>query len=59
MPQDDPLQRRPDISEAKRALDWEPVTPLAEGLVKTIAYFEDMLKDNAVREKLVQNRRSA
>ncbi|MAB12686.1 UDP-glucuronic acid decarboxylase family protein [Parvibaculum sp.] len=59
LPQDDPLQRRPDISEAKRALDWEPVTPLAEGLVKTIAYFEDMLKDNAVREKLVQNRRSA
>ena len=59
LPQDDPLQRRPDISEAKKTLDWEPVTPLAEGLVKTVAYFDDLLKDNATREKLEQDRQSA
>lgn len=39
LPQDDPLQRRPDISLAKRVLGWEPKTPLEEGLRKTIEYF--------------------
>ncbi|MFO1487184.1 MAG: UDP-glucuronic acid decarboxylase family protein [Verrucomicrobiota bacterium] len=39
LPQDDPKQRRPDISKAKRILKWEPKVPLAEGLVKTIEYF--------------------
>ena len=37
--QDDPKQRRPDISFAKRALDWEPNVALEEGLQKTIDYF--------------------
>lgn len=37
--QDDPKQRRPDISFAKRALDWEPNVALEEGLHKTIDYF--------------------
>ena len=44
LPSDDPKQRRPDISKAKELLHWEPVTPLREGLEKTIAYFDDLLK---------------
>ena len=39
LPVDDPRQRKPDISLAKKMLDWAPVTPLEEGLAKTIAYF--------------------
>jgi UDP-glucuronate decarboxylase len=48
-PQDDPRQRRPDISKANDLLKWAPQTQLREGLIKTIAYFEDLLKDEAVR----------
>jgi len=40
LPQDDPRQRQPDITLAKKELDWEPKTELREGLRKTIAYFE-------------------
>jgi UDP-glucuronate decarboxylase len=43
LPGDDPRQRRPDISLAKRELDWEPKTQLAEGLVKTIEYFRQAI----------------
>ena len=43
LPQDDPKQRQPDISRAKRFLGWEPKVPLAEGLVKTIEYFRGKL----------------
>jgi UDP-glucuronate decarboxylase len=39
LPADDPTQRRPDISLAKRELDWSPRTELREGLEQTIAYF--------------------
>jgi UDP-glucuronate decarboxylase len=39
LPADDPKQRRPDISLAKRVLNWEPQVPLDSGLEKTIAYF--------------------
>ncbi len=39
LPQDDPKQRRPDITRAKKLLKWEPQVPLAEGLKSTIAYF--------------------
>ena len=39
LPQDDPKQRRPDITRARRWLKWEPEVPLAEGLKSTIAYF--------------------
>lgn len=39
LPQDDPKQRKPDITKAKKLLQWEPKVPLAEGLTKTIAYF--------------------
>ena len=46
LPQDDPTQRCPDIGAAKAKLDWEPKVPLAQGLTKTIAYFEDLLRRN-------------
>ncbi|HXW39338.1 MAG TPA: UDP-glucuronic acid decarboxylase family protein [Acidimicrobiales bacterium] len=38
LPADDPTRRRPDITLARRALGWEPTTPLAEGLARTAAY---------------------
>lgn len=40
LPQDDPKQRRPDISLAQKVLGWEPKIPLREGLIKTISYFQ-------------------
>jgi UDP-glucuronate decarboxylase len=40
LPADDPKQRRPDITLAKKHLNWEPKVQLAEGLEKTIAYFK-------------------
>lgn len=43
LPQDDPLQRCPDITLAKSKLDWEPTIPLQQGLEKTIAYFKDLV----------------
>ncbi|WP_339689609.1 UDP-glucuronic acid decarboxylase family protein [Celeribacter baekdonensis] len=43
LPQDDPKQRKPDISRAKAALDWEPTVALEEGLSRTIAYFNALL----------------
>jgi UDP-glucuronate decarboxylase len=44
LPKDDPKQRQPDISLAKKALNgWEPKTELEEGLIKTIAYFESVI----------------
>ena len=39
LPQDDPKQRRPDITKAKTMLDWEPRVPLRDGLERTIDYF--------------------
>ncbi len=43
LPQDDPLQRCPDITLARSLLDWEPKVPLTEGLTRTIRYFERLL----------------
>ena len=43
LPQDDPMQRKPDISLARETLGWEPKIPLEEGLRKTIAYFSKVL----------------
>ncbi len=50
LPQDDPRQRRPDISEAERVLGWRPKTPLRDGLLKTIPYFEELLSQGALAE---------
>jgi UDP-glucuronate decarboxylase len=47
LPQDDPIQRQPDISKAKELLDWQPTVELREGLEKTIGYFDDLLKSDA------------
>jgi len=44
LPQDDPKQRQPDISKARELLGWQPIVPLADGLVRTVAYFEELLK---------------
>ena len=52
-PQDDPRQRRPDISKAHDVLDWAPQTALRDGLIRTIAYFENLLKDEAIRPFIV------
>ncbi len=41
LPTDDPVRRCPDISLARERLDWQPTTPLREGLAVTIAYFEE------------------
>merc|ERR1712228_762769 len=42
LPGDDPKQRRPDITRARKYLGWEPKTQLREGLLKTIDYFKDL-----------------
>jgi UDP-glucuronate decarboxylase len=47
-PVDDPRQRQPDITKARAKLGWEPTIPLEQGLVHTIAYFDNLLtKGNA------------
>ena len=43
LPQDDPKQRRPDITEAKSMLNWEPKINLEQGLIKTIDYFRNIV----------------
>ena len=45
LPQDDPTQRCPDITLARRILGWEPSVKLDDGLSRTIGYFERMLAD--------------
>jgi dTDP-glucose 4,6-dehydratase len=44
LPENDPKQRRPDISRAKELLGWQPRVPLAEGLIPTVEYFRRELK---------------
>ncbi len=46
LPSDDPLMRKPDISLAKKELDWEPKVSLDEGLEKTISYFKKLIEAN-------------
>jgi UDP-glucuronate decarboxylase len=46
LPSDDPLQRQPDITLAKAKLNWEPKIPLEQGLVRTIEYFDQLLKES-------------
>ena len=43
LPNDDPKRRQPDISAARQRLGWEPKVQLREGLMKTIAYFDELL----------------
>lgn len=46
LPQDDPVQRKPNINLAKKVLGWEPQTSVINGLTKTIEYFDKVLKEN-------------
>jgi UDP-glucuronate decarboxylase len=46
LPEDDPLQRKPDIGLARKVLDWEPEIELQEGLSKTVSYFRGIVSDN-------------
>ena len=48
LPEDDPMQRSPDISKARELLGWEPKVPLREGLERTIAYFDRLLRGKNV-----------
>ncbi len=54
-PQDDPQQRRPDISKANDLLDWAPKTHLKEGLGRTIQYFDGLLVDGTVRASIASD----
>ncbi len=51
LPVDDPIQRCPDISQAKQVLDWQPQTPLRPGLQRTIAYFDKLLTERGETPK--------
>jgi UDP-glucuronate decarboxylase len=46
LPEDDPIQRQPDISFARKALTWKPSVTLDEGLKETIGYFKRLLQGN-------------
>jgi UDP-glucuronate decarboxylase len=50
LPEDDPRQRQPDIRRARETLDWEPTIKLKDGLIKTIAHFENMMTDGLLEE---------
>jgi len=50
LPQDDPLQRCPDITLARNTLGWEPQVSLDEGLSRTIGYFERMLVERGEKQ---------
>ena len=45
LPDDDPKKRKPDITLARKILDWAPKVPLDDGLLKTITYFDDLLSN--------------
>jgi UDP-glucuronate decarboxylase len=53
LPQDDPRQRRPDISRARQLLHWAPKVGVEEGLSRTIAYFDNLLANPREADKLV------
>jgi UDP-glucuronate decarboxylase len=54
LPEDDPRQRRPDISRAKELLPWTPRTSLKEGLFHTISYFDKLLTDPAIKKSILR-----
>ena len=43
LPQDDPKQRKPDISLAQEMLNWSPSVALEEGILKTVSYFKEKI----------------
>jgi UDP-glucuronate decarboxylase len=54
--QDDPRQRRPDISKAQELMSWSPRTPLKEGLARTIAYFDKLLGTESSANRFLRNK---
>lgn len=54
LPSDDPKQRQPDISKAKKVLDWEPKIALRQGLMKTITYFDELFSAGAMQKPLAE-----
>ena len=54
LPADDPVQRCPDIALATTLLAWQPTTPLADGLTRTIAYFDKLLSERPGSTGLVE-----
>lgn len=52
--EDDPQRRKPDISRAKKYLNWEPKVPLDVGLKKTIAYFAKELQNTKRYQKNIK-----
>jgi UDP-glucuronate decarboxylase len=54
LPENDPKQRQPDISLAQELLGWNPRVALEEGLRSTVAYFERLLTDDALRAQLAK-----
>lgn len=54
LPENDPKQRRPDISLAQDLLGWNPRVALKEGLTTTVGYFERLLSDSALRDQLTK-----
>jgi UDP-glucuronate decarboxylase len=54
LPTDDPNQRQPDISRAKNVMGWEPRVALKDGLVPTIAYFDQLLSNEKLRAQLLK-----
>ena len=55
LPEDDPRQRQPDISLAREKLEWEPKMQLREGLIKTVDYFDGLLKRNDTSSGPIQH----
>jgi UDP-glucuronate decarboxylase len=54
LPENDPKQRRPDISRAQELLGWRPRVALKDGLMRTIEYFDQLLSDQQLRAQLAQ-----
>jgi UDP-glucuronate decarboxylase len=54
-PENDPRQRRPDLSMASNVLAWAPETALADGLLHTITYFEQLLSEEALRPHILED----
>lgn len=59
LPTDDPKQRRPDITLARRLLDWEPRCELREGLLRTLRYFADELEQRSSEASLASGATTA
>jgi UDP-glucuronate decarboxylase len=55
LPENDPQRRRPDISKAEECLGWRPKTPLKEGLIRTISYFEQLLQRHDLKTPLISD----